>query len=356
MVDDTRIGLELTFLPRQRGLWQEYRDEDEAQRAATKLNEALEADQAIQQAHSAERADERLPLFTAKADPFRVMGQPHRAWCIEIHNQPLRAVSILRESSPVSLALEAVYRHCRRLGLHPHIERRQKRGPVLDYPTGGGHIHVGLTGFWNSGTLYLSHLRLLEMSLCLDLVNLPLIRWLFSQWSDDHNSTTDVDRSICAEAEASRRRKRLNRTTMIDWAVAEVLAGSSFKQRFTSGYKETQMFTWECRFFDMPRTVAELRLQVGFVNAWFCKRVEQIDSISGERDERKRRKLAAAWIREVMSYRLTVRYWDRVTRNEAFAKAEMVAFLSRLGLDAQPYMEAFWARGYGRRRQFGAFA
>ena len=53
MINGLLIGLELTFLPRKRGQWQEYRDEDEAQRVAVKLNEAFEADQTIQQAHAA---------------------------------------------------------------------------------------------------------------------------------------------------------------------------------------------------------------------------------------------------------------------------------------------------------------
>lgn len=359
MEDPLTLGFELTFLPRKRGQWQEYRDEDEAKRAAETLNAAFAKDTLILQAHSAECADERLPLFTAKADPFRVLwspGQPHRAWCIEIHNQPIRADAILRERSAVSLALEAVYKHCRRLGLHPHIERRERDGTVLDFPTGGGHIHAGLTGFWKSGPLYLAHLRLLETSLCLDLANTPLIRWMFSQWSDDSNSTTDINRAICAEAEVSRRRKRLSRLTMVDWVHDTVLGGSSFKQRFTAGYKMATMFTWELRFFDMPRTVAELRLQVGFVNAWFGKRVQQIDAISKERVSTKRCKLAATWVKEVMSYRLTVRYWDKVVRNEGFAKEEMAAFLRRLDLDPQPYMDTFWARSYGRRRQSGTFA
>ena len=93
MEDDLQLGFELTFVPRKRGQWQEYRDEDEAKRDAAALNAAFAKDALILQARSAECADERLPLFTAKADPFRVtwIGQPHRAWCIEIHNQPLRA-------------------------------------------------------------------------------------------------------------------------------------------------------------------------------------------------------------------------------------------------------------------------
>lgn len=358
-IDAPRLGLELTFLPRKRGQWQEYRDEDEAKLVASTLNAAFAKDAQINTARFAEGGNTSAPLFRAKADPFRVMwcpNQPHPAWCIEIVNQPIRAKSILRDKSPVSLALEAVYKHCRRLGLHPHIERRQKRGPVLDYPTGGGHIHVSLMGLWGSSSVYLSHLKALEMSLCLDLVNLPLIRWLFCQWSDNDNSTTDVDRAICAAADKERRKQRLSRGAMANWAYAEVLAGSSFKQRFTEGYKPAQMFTWEMRFFDMPRTVAELRLQVAFVSGWITKRVAQIDAISDESVIRKRRQMSAAWLRDVLSYRLTVRQWDRFTKDERYAKAAMRTFLRGLDLDPEPYMAAFWARGYGRRRRFGSFS
>ncbi len=359
MEDTPALGFELTFIPRKRGQWQEYLDLDEAKVAASRLNTALAADPDVVQARAAEGLDDRLPLFTAKADPFRVMwspGQPHQAWCIEVHNQPLRACSILRTASPVSLALEALYRHARKLRLYPHIERRAKDGTVLDYPTGGGHIHVGLMGLWKGGPHYLSHLRMLETAIALDIANLPLLRWTFSQWSDDSNSNTPITRELCKEAETIRRRKRLSRMAMVDWAYGEVLSSSTFKQRFTAGYKEAQMFTWEWRMFDMPRTVAELRLQVGFLNAWLERRVQQIDAIAGAEPVRVRRKLAADWIKRVLSYRLTVREWDRLTRDEAYAQATMRVFLRELDLDPEPIMSAFWDRGYGRRRLYGTFA
>lgn len=361
MIQGLQLGFELTFIPNKRGKWKEYRDEQQAIDVASGLTKLLAVDQSVKVLASFLKLPPSTPIFTAKADLFRAMwdtdaNQPHAAWCIEVNNTPVTA-SAIEVSSPRYLnAFQAVYDRAKQWDLHPHIERRS-HGALLDYPTGGGHIHFSIGGLWHGGYSYLDQLRLLEFALCLDYANNPWMRWLFAQWSDNINSNVAITDKVIRQVACKMRHKRFTRSQMARWAYGEALECAAIKQRFAYTGKSVYP-TYELRFFDMPRNVAELKLQASFVHNWVETRVRQIDEISIGGDDgstRKGRKQAAALLKKVLSYRLDGRQWRKLTTDRKYARGCAASFMDSIGVTAGPVLDAFWERNYVRRARWGKF-
>jgi len=344
-------GLELTFLPRKHWpRWPEFRRKREAQAAAAALNQEMAKDVRIRSLAS----DIEHPvrgLFKARADTFRAtwLGQPHASWCIEMGNVPLPAHHIYND------AFEGIYESAAALDLVPHVER-DRRGVIQDYPTGGGHIHVG-TDFWHEGSHYLVYLYLLERALTISYANNPWMRWLYAQWSDNRNSRVAIDPSSLRAMDELRRKRRFTARNASDVAHSAALSSdnSAIRQRIARSHGgKSSLSTYELRWFDMPRTAGELRLQVSFVDRWFRHYGEQLDAIAAlkgkERDE-----AMTAWYRNER-FTLTTYQYRRLTTDLTYARETAAAYLTEIGMDPEPTLDTFWERNYVRRMRHGTFA
>lgn len=355
-----QCGLELTFQPNRRGKYgKEFRCKQEAEEVAAALNARLSEHEWVKDlAHRLGIQPEAL--FKAKADSFRVKWcvdtkQPHDSWCVEVGTHPLNVWSIMNGSPTWIEALQAVYSRAESLGLYPHVEQVARNGTVKDWPTGGGHIHVS-TKLWEQGDRALLNLYLLEKMLCLSFVNRPFLRHLFAQWSDNINSRTAVPLDIANVIARERRHKAYGRSQLADWAHNEALQCQSIVQRFSDNHSgKPQYATWELRWFDMPRTVNELRLQVGFVDAWlrhYGMQIDQLRQAKGAEHDR----LARKWSKECVTYTLTPAYIRKLQRDLSFARAEVEGFMRTIWVDPEPLLNAFWERSYVRRARHGKWA
>lgn len=330
------IGLELTFVPYLPGRWKEYRKRQDAVKAARALNRAFAAHPAIVGLSRQMSLVVRNTIW-AKADIFRGYGQDHRAWCIEIGNRPIDAGLMLSKYTSIYRdGFGAIFQCAKKLNLHPHIEERDKDGTLIDYPTGGGHIHVSISDIWRSSANLLLDLYHLERALCIDYVNYPTLRWLFAQWFDDNNS----EAVVCSDS--------WDMTSTRDPALTAhkgALISAGIKQRFAQTGKSVYP-TWELRFFDMPRDVNELLLQVTFVYHWFSYHKNRINM------------WAETGKPTPLKPTMTPNLYKRLTTDSRFAKQYTALFFQRIGIPSKSVraiMETFWARGYGRRKRFGQF-
>lgn len=346
------LGFELTFIPRKPGKWKEYRTFEEANEVAKAFNAKLQADSDCMNLSVG-----NTPPFVAKADAFRAPhvdeAQPHRAYCIEVHNEPIRASYILNGGFATS-ALQAVYAIANDLHLAPAIEVHHRDGSITDWPTGGGHIHVSQLGLWDSGSSAALCHSILDRTLAIDYTNRPYLRWLFSQWSDNVNSLCALDGHDLKALQKALKRKRLSNAQLQEWAHGHVEERFAIRNRLMSSGKPC-LPTWELRWFDMPRSVKELQLQVAFVKAWFEDRVKRITKSLVREDGVKpseRTKHWKAFDKEVLTFRLTPQYWRHLTKDPSFAWAETESFLRELELDPALY-GWFWERGYLRRFHHG---
>ena len=355
------IGLELTWLPKKRGTkWQEFRDKEEAQKVAEEFNRFIRLDAHIGAA-AVHYAIAPFKLFVAKADTFRSLittrdvPNTHEAWCIEINSYPLPAADFFDkysytktsngktrlEETSLAAALESLYLIAKSLGLHPCVIRKTKDNTLLESPTGGGHLHVS-TDFWLEGASYLASLYHFERAICLDFTNHPFIRWLFCQWMDDINSGTSVKYDLAKRIQKQSRpscpkKIRISQSAASYVAHDQALNCHSIKQRMSYVGKPI-MPTYEFRFFDMPRSVKELQLQVKFLSKW----VSYWTSIAGAR---KADSLGP-------DYTLTPAYYLRLTKDLDFAYKEISTWFNKIGLDFAEYKELCWDRAYVRRMKY----
>jgi hypothetical protein len=338
----SRIGLELTFLPNCRGPLKEFLRRRDAVKAAAELSRRLHRDERVKTFASHIGLPRGKRVFNPRADVFRL----DTAWCIEVGNVPFEAGALVDYPvGPTASALQAVYDHAAALRLHPHIERRQRDGTILDWPTGGGHIHVGIQ-LWQGGDTFLLQLHALEQAMCIAYANHPWIRWLFAQWSDDYNSSIAVPRQSIDAIHT------LKPEAMRSKVHDKALWSSSIYQRFAGGSK-ARYPTYEFRFIDMPRNVNELRLQVQFIACWMGYYKRKVDELFAAVD------LTAAlpqWYKDYATFTLTAERFDRLTTDLAYAKAEAHAYLTLIGVDADAVLAAFWERGYVRRHAAGNWA
>lgn len=352
------LGLELVFLPRRpRSRWQEWRNKNQAEAACTAFNTALWK-HSIVKAYAVIEGAKPQDLFWGKADIFRsvIMSsdlQPHDAWCLEINNAPIPVWRIVKEESPIMAMLEVIYETAAALDLYPYIEQMKKDGTIIQWPTGGGHLHIGLD-FWDEGAQYLPKMYHLEKAICLDFCNYPFIRWLFVQWSDNLNSAIPVDLPTANLVTKQLRSRTINRDSVTEWAHARALLCHSIKQRMARTGKP-QTPTYEFRFFDMPRNVKELVLQTRFLNHWIVywkNRVDKLREYCGTIEEREAR---AEWNKDV-KYKLTPNYLRQLKRDMPFAQKEIQKFFERIRLDPTPYLHTWFDRSYRTRMASGTAA
>lgn len=343
-------GFELTFLPSRRGKWQEWRRHEEAEVMAAAFNQALQWSTPARTL-GLKRGLVSSPPIRAQADIFRSVAlsahpQPHDAWCVEVHNEPLSGVEVARVGGVTWNALNEVYRIARSLGLHPCVvkERRGRRkNTLVEYPNGGGHQHISLD-IWAEGSNYIPKLYALERSVCIDYANLPVLRWLFSQWLDNDNSALALDayhlRNIVKALHKATppQRRGWEETGLDAYAHDRALLCHSIKQRIAYTGKPARP-TYEFRFFDMPRSVAELELHTRFLDAWLGHHISRIDEEEG--------------LRGIPHCTLTLAQFTRMARDAGYAKATIEQFFGKIGLDAQIWIDAFWQRGYLTRQRYG---
>lgn len=351
LIRPLRLGFELTFLPRRpRSRWQEWRSYEEACETTNHFNSALWDSDDMDDWAAKEGCLPR-DLLWGKADIFRskllsTEPQPHNSWCLEVNNEPIDSGTLLSEFSYASDALKTAFRIARNLDLHPCVTRRKRDGTMVEYPTGGGHIHVG-TAFWAEGAEYHLRMAVLEQRLCLDFANEPWLRWLFAQWSEDANH---ADALSMAEVKELRRIGKKAQATPSSIARAVhnyALQCQSIKQRSAVTGKPTRP-TLEFRFFDAPRSMEELTLQVRFITAWFRYHIEKVNLAFEEGDP------AIA----VTPYTLTPKRYARLGKDIAYGRAEMERFLGGGGLgmshlSVTSILEAFYERNYVNRVRFG---
>jgi len=316
---DLSIGLELTFVPKCAGKWQEFLSLEDAEFHAALLIKALG------------RTFKHAKAFLrVKADPFRVVGmnQPHNAWCIEVNTKPFGSTSFITSDalSNTRCSLSVLFYCAAKLNLHPFISKKQRDGTIKEWPTGGGHIHVGLDflAAQSVSTLALYHI---ERRMCLDYANYPFIRWLFAQWFDDTNSALPY--TLCEISRLAS--KPINHNTVSD-AHEATLSCHSIRQRFFDNGKSV-LPTYEFRFFDMPRNVDELKLQVRFLVKWFTYCYDQMA--------------------DDVRYSLTPAYFKRLSKDSKFARIECETFFHKIGLDFADYTELCWERAYLPRMLHG---
>jgi len=339
------LGIELTFLPNPRGKWKEWRDKDEADKVVAAFNAALAQPDprrpikiVLSQLTTVQPSSIKLPFF-AKTDPFRLSWNHwnggHDAWCIEINGDPFTAgelayKSILRDD------LERVYRVARQLNLHPCVTHR--RGDTLtEYPTGGGHLHVGID-MWEDGADYLPSLFAFEQAICMDYTNHPFIRWLFAQWFDNHNSKLPINRRLRASLAKILAKRRASVKSVTAFVQNRALHCDSISQRFASYGDKARYPTYEFRFFDMPRDVDELALQGRFLDMWTAYHAEH-SRLRLTQNKKAR-------------YTLTEHRLRRLFKDLPYARSECKRFFEEIGLDFEKY-GVFFERNYTTRSRFG---
>jgi hypothetical protein len=101
--------------------------------------------------------------------------------------------------------------------------------------------------------------------------------------------------------------------------------------------------TWEFRFFDMPRSTVELRLQVAFLAAWVRHHRTAIRDCYDEQSRILAYCPPITWNAD---------YQDRLFRSRQFARAQIGAFWEKLGLNVADY-ESFWTERYVKRMENG---
>lgn len=374
------VGLELTFIPDKRGKWKEYRVKREAEEVAARFNALLECIFTSKSLRQKGRVSTTSP-FRAKADVFRSKHsvdpiQPHSSWCIEIASQPLEiddwVSSIATETSSsgragrasarkpnlseIDTSIAAVYLAAQALGLYPHIEAtNSKTGKTTDYPTGGGHIHTSIAGFFPYGDSFLQKMSILEQMLCLDYANNPWIRWLFAQWSDDSNSQIAIRRSDLVDMACKKNRI----ITPEQWkgAIHSItLSCHAIRARFAATGKPVYP-TYEWRFFDMPRNPEELRLQLVFLFAWIKKRIVQVNALfSAATDPKLFDDIYDFYRSTILRVLIDVSHFDNLVRSPFFARAVARCQMLEFGLKTEEIdaiFAAFWERNYLRRMRFG---
>lgn len=377
------IGLELTFIPNKKSKWKEYRSKTEARVAAAQFNSLIGS---VFKSSSSD-GTVTSPPFHAKADPFRVKysidpPQPHNSWCIEIGSQPLelddwvsgktatsssasspselsssrRANRAPRKPLSVGMSIQAIYFIAQSLNLYPHIEVvDRKTGKVTDYPTGGGHIHTNISGFFPYGENFLKKMAILEEMLCLDYANNPWIRWLFSQWSDNSNSQIALRRSDLVDMV----RKKNRAITREQWNGAThslALSCHAIRARFAATGKPVYP-TYEWRFFDMPRNAEELRLQLAFLFAWLKKRIRQVEALFTSRtDAVTFDKIWQFYNQTILRVSIDAAQFDGLAKDTNFARAVIRGTMLDFGMspsDMDGIFDAFWDRNYLRRMKYG---
>ncbi len=123
------------------------------------------------------------------------------------------------------------------------------------------------------------------------------------------------------------------------YAHERALLCHSIKQRMAYTGKHT-LPTYEFRFFDMPRSVGELNLQVTFVRRWIAYWVNKIKIKSESKD------LSASLGN---AYTLTPSYYKALTKDLSFARYEIERWFRNIGLDFGLYEDLCWNRAYVQR-------
>ena len=345
-------GMELTFIPkRPHSKWQEWRNQQRAQQETDLFNATLWNTDALARLSLSEGLFPVEKLIWGKADIFRSKKlssdkQPHDSWCLEVNNEPFKSNDIVTPGTAVYQALEWVFKVAKGQGLFPCVARKRKDGTLVEFPNGGGHQHVQID-FWEEGGSFLSKLYILERRLCLDFANNPWLRWFFAQWSDNLNSTIAIGLTDLSEISKAthnitkKQRKEWERNGLDSYIHDRGLLCHSIKQRIAYTGKPVRP-TMEFRFLDMPRSVEELALHTQFISSWVGHHIDAVDEW-GKGDF------------PMTHFDLTPKRFNRLTKDMGFVKGEIWRFLGEIGLDAKPYLDAFWERGYERRFRFGKF-
>lgn len=200
--------------------------------------------------------------FYVKVDNFRISNwetPKGNKYILEVNNCPMRTIyyTDFMESEHIKKFIKEIFKIADKLGLAGKVYKREKN-TLIEYPNGGGHIHVGMDLFPNDYN-FLTKLCKFQENLYIDFANRPYIRWMFCQWFDNHNTK----KALLGDRKAVLSFSQLNHTIY---------------PRFQNIGK-TMYPTYEFRFFNAISDVDELVLQVKFLNKWIEYLKNQQESI-----------------------------------------------------------------------------
>lgn len=293
------IGLELTFIPDLPGS-KEFADKKQAQKVADTFIKRLNP--------LAPKLLEHNTDLLVKVDPFRSDDKEYVAWIIEVTNgqYPTRTFQ-WRNKRFVSL-IQRVFTEARKLGLYPRIRRRG-----VHWPSGGNHLHCGISDLFPNDHQFLPRLARFEKNLYVDLANRPYIRWLFAEWfdSDTNSAVTFTERSY----------KSYSMRRMAGFAYEYGRVSSSIAARYSYRYKSAYP-TYEFRFFDSVDSAKEIARNVRFLEAWVAHHTNKV--ING------------------VDVKFTLSHEQfRALKDEVYAWDVISAFLRELGLEPNDFRKPF---------------
>lgn len=246
------VGLELTFIPDLPGA-KEFADKKRAQKVADKLLKRLSP-------LVPQLLEHHIDLHV-KVDPFRSVNDEYTAWIIEVTNgsYPTRSFSWCSKKF-VSL-IQRIFTEARKLRLYPRIRRRG-----VHHPSGGCHLHCGISDLFNNDEFFLPRLARFEKNLYTDLANRPYIRWLFSEWFDvETNSIATFNEDHYRDYNMRELAKRAYEFGRMSSSIA-----ARYSYRFKPAYP-----TYEFRFFDSVDSAKEIARNVRFLEAWVAHHVSK---------------------------------------------------------------------------------
>lgn len=260
--------------------------------------------------------------FWTKIDSFKIKSWENtrgNRYLLEINNFPTHPISYVEftEGNISRDCLQAIFDIGKNLGLAGKVTKRKGK-ELLEYPNGGGHIHVQMDLFDNNFS-FLRKLADFQENLFIDYSNRPYIRWLFSQWFDNNNSSvTFTENQLWDEFPI------INK----EYILSSVDMSHGIRPRFQNIGK-TVYPTYEFRFFNAIESVKELELQVAFLNSWirFVRDRGQISFTLKAKDFKKFKKLGSAW-------------------------KEISRFLKQIGLNPKDYRR-FFDENYKNRILYG---
>ena len=292
-------------------------------------------------------------LMMAKLDPHHFPGHPEKeTYSVEIiplryfetawlnKKAPLQDGETVNDWGLFKDGINEVFLHLRhKFGLVPSFSRRAKDGSILYWPGGGCHIHYDADQF-SIGTNWYERMKAFHTNLAVDFANRPYIRWLFSQWFTDEESSG----GLCIITEQNLSDKEI-------WGDINPLAitaeqvflrtirhSSCIEPRFMGCYKGSYL-TFEFRMFSMVEDAEELGHIARFTEAWvnsLVKKTYEQEIVGNARG------LQVIITRDQLAAMARIPSSRRICRE----------FIESLGLNWKDYLP-FYERHYINRIRFG---
>lgn len=223
-------------------------------------------------------------------------------------------------------SFDLLIKEAAKLKLYPRIIKK-RNNKIIYYPTGGGHIHVGANLFYNNESFY-KKMDIFQKNLYLDMANRPYIKWLFSEWFDNHNSSIFIDRFLL---------ERMVKKNNPNKAYSYFFHRHCIINRIQYCGKPI-LPTYEFRFFDAVRTGKQLFENIEFLYKWINYHVQKV-----EKNEK------------TVEFNLNLNKFHQF-KNLKFAWSEISKFLRLIGIkNVKPYKLRF-DENYKLRMKYGKMA